>query len=53
MYIFPYFIQICFHAGGCGAGVVFCREDYIFLKKFYWLDELFAFGIVLISEIVF
>lgn len=28
-----------------------CREKYF--EKFYWLDELFAFGVVLISEIVF
>ena len=38
---------------GCDAHVVFCREDYIFFEKFYWLDDLFAFGVVYISEIVF
>lgn len=52
MYTLPYFIQICFHAGGCDSDVVFCRKDY-FLENFYWLIELFAFGVVLISEIVF
>ena len=25
----------------------------IFFEKFYWLDELFAFGVVYIGEIVF
>ena len=50
--LLPFFRQVCLYVGYCDDDVVFCRE-YIFFEKFYWLDELFAFGVVLMGEIVF
>ena len=41
----------CHNAGGCDEDVVLSGG--LFFRKFYWLYELFAFGVVLISEIVF
>ena len=41
----------CHNAGGCDEDVVL--SGVLFLENFYWLDELFACGVVLIGEIVF
>ena len=41
----------CHNAGGCDEDVVL--SGVLFLENFYWLDELFAFSVVKISEIVF